>query len=131
MVSIAHEYVAGQADDIYVYAMDVSGVVYFDVFYRVNGSIYEKHTINKSSPKNPIDTAIAVQQQVIDIGIAAIRTLETEATRLGNPMPTEMKLHYSVGTGALDATLRYDPFYTDDSPENPDAAYEAWLGSLS
>ncbi len=131
MVSIALEYVGGAADEVYIYGLAASSARHFDVFYRINGKVVPKHRLNDAVEGDPVyDVSPARQRGLLQVGNDALKSLVAVADALGQPMPTEIKGRFTVATGKLTSSFRYDEFYTDSSEISPNEFFKQWLASV-
>ncbi len=107
MIAAALEYADGAASDIYVFCSAEKGALYFDVFFVADGAVVESHKLPG------IDTSIPRQKALIRYGGDQLDRLFEFGRETGQPIPTQIKMHYSVDTKSLDADFAYENLYSD------------------
>src|SRR5690625_2537818 len=66
MVSICLEYVKSNADAIYIYCSYEPDAYYFDAFYKIDNSLYQRHELDLKD-KNFYDSSITRQKELLKI----------------------------------------------------------------
>ncbi|HLR36239.1 MAG TPA: hypothetical protein VK071_13045 [Tissierellales bacterium] len=69
MISISLEYVDEKAEQVYIYCSYEPGMYYFDVFYKINGEIVQRHELNKVTSNYTYDVSIDRQRSLMKIGV--------------------------------------------------------------
>jgi hypothetical protein len=133
MVSIALEYVDDRADEIFIYGASEDGTSAFDVFYKINGQLVKKEEINKTLEPGELkfDDSDDRQSAMLNIGLDNLDGIEDKCREFGQPMPTEMRLHYDVKRRKSRTKCRYDHVFTDTLELLPGDVFDAWFQSVS
>ena len=117
MVSLALEYVHGQADKIFIYAI-ADSLYSYNVFYQINDYIVRKHEVNKYLPEElSVDTNL--QSVLLKEGIKDIE--------YNREHPTEMWLIYDAQKNSLDSRYSYEGRYDKDEELLPRLEFEKWF----
>ena len=103
LVAVSLDYSGDVASDIYVYASLEANAITFDPFFVANGQVVERHKLPGA------DTSADQQRALLNYGTAQLRGLVQGGAKLEQAVPTEIKLHYVVGSGKTDADMKYDP----------------------
>ena len=107
MVSLALEYVHGQADKIFIYAI-ADSLYSYNVFYQINDYIVRKHEVNKYLP----------EELSVDTNLQSVLLKEH---------PTEMWLIYDAKKNSLDSRYSYEGRYDKDEELLPRLEFEKWF----
>lgn len=132
MVEIAFEYVGrnkAEVDNVYVYVSMEKGILFYNVFYRINGQLVEMHRVNTVS-KEQYDLSDERTFGLLDLGIEDARQAEGLFRTTGREVPTEMKMVYSPKTGAFDNQLSYELRYSNDPVKSPARVFDDWFVEL-
>lgn len=132
MVSICLEYVENRAEKIYIYCSFESGIVSSDYFYKINGTILERHKLNDVvlNSDKMYDLSIERQKGVIRILNGNIKSIIKICKEYSREMPTEIKLIYNVRENSLKAEYRYDLVYSNDSVKTADDIAMEWFEQI-
>lgn len=125
MISAALEYVDGRASDVFVYCTTEGGIFQYDPFFVVDGKVTERHKIAG------IDTSISRQRSLIKFGNQQLLRLKDAAKKYDRPLPTQMKLHYVITDGSLDASFEYEMQYTNNSSKTAADMIQEWQWEIS
>ncbi|MEZ3161995.1 hypothetical protein AB1K54_15880 [Microbacterium sp. BWT-B31] len=125
MIAAALEYVDGRASDVYVYCTTEGGVFQYDPFFVVDGKVAERHKIAG------IDTSIPRQRALVKYGNQQLLRLKDAAKKYDRPLPTQIKLHYVVADGSLDASYEYEMQYTNHSSLTAADIVQEWQSEIS
>lgn len=134
IISLCLEYADGKVNDIYVYCSIEEGIYTFDVFYNINGTLYHKHRLNDSNPsstQNNYDTSPERQSALLETGIQDLKNLKIILDKYDRPIPTEIKLHYNVDTGRLDAEYKHEPTYTNHTTLTSEDIFDDWFDQVN
>lgn len=134
IISLCLEYADGKVNDIYAYCSIEEGIYTFDVFYSINGVLYHKHRLNDSTPssaQNYYDTSSERQSALLETGIQDLKSLQVMLGKYEKPTPTEIKLHYNVDTGRLNAEYKYEPTYTNHRTLTSEDIFDQWFDQVN
>ena len=131
MVSICLEYVNGKAEEIYIYCSYEPEAYYFNVFYKVNGSIVHKHMLNEFSDGYVYDTSIERQKTLMKIGREDLEQIHDKFKEFNREMPTEMKLSYNVEKNSLNGKYSYDIQYSNSKDLMPSDIFGKWIKEVA
>ncbi|WP_415855454.1 hypothetical protein [Sinomonas sp. G460-2] len=107
MVAASLEYAEGGVSDVYIYASTENGSMFFDPFFVVGGEVVGRGKLLNA------DTSIPRQRSLVKCGNAQLLRLWEAGTKSGRPVPSQLKLHYVVANGSLDAQYEYGPQYSN------------------
>ena len=125
MVSLALEYVHGQADKIFIYAI-ADSLYSYNVFYQINDYIVRKHEVNKYLPEElSVDTNL--QSVLLKEGIKDIEAMIEICKEYNREYPTEMWLIYDAQKNSLDSRYSYEGRYEKDEELLPRLEFEKWF----
>lgn len=108
MIGACLEYVGDAASDVFVYASMENGTLFFDPFFVVQGELTTKSKVPG------VDTSILRQKSLVNFGTAQLNRLYEGCTEFDVAIPTQLKLHFSVGARSLDSDFEYAPQYSND-----------------
>lgn len=133
MVAVCLEYVGHDAEEIYIYGSYEPEMYAFDVFYKLNGRVLQKHELNDDpilTHTQRYDLSEKRQEAVLNEGLALLEALHQQCIAFGREMPTEMKLVYDVKNNSLKGTYLYDLVYSHDDSMLPDDVFELWIAEV-
>ncbi len=107
MIAAALECAGGTASDVYVFCSAEQGALYFDVFFVAGGAVVKKHKLPG------VDTSIPRQDALLDHGESELERLFLACEETGQPIPTQIKMHYVVETRSLETDVTYENLYSD------------------
>ncbi|MDQ0648623.1 hypothetical protein QFZ53_002819 [Microbacterium natoriense] len=125
MISVALEYVNGNASDIYIYCATEGGVFQFDPFFVVDGKVVERHKVPG------VDASVPRQRSLIRFGTDQLLRLAASAKEHSRPLPTQIKIHYLVNGGAVDSSFEYVPQYTNSESLTAADMVERWQADVA
>lgn len=128
MISIAYEYVDGQAEKIFVYGSTESGVIGNDFFYQVNGQLFHRYELNKLSSK--YDTSASIQLKAIKLINSDLQKISSLCKENNLPIPTEFKLTYDVKSKNFNSDLGYETRYTHTDDLTMKMIVEQWFEEI-
>ncbi|MCU1781218.1 hypothetical protein NTD80_00505 [Pseudomonas sp. 13B_2.1_Bac1] len=134
IISLCLEYADGKVNDIYAYCSIEDRIYAFDVFYNINGTLYQKHQLNDSTPssfQSNYDTSPERQSALLETGIQDLKNLQIILDEYDKPTPTEIKLHYNVDTGRLNSECKYEPIYTNHKTLTSEDVFDDWFGQVN
>ena len=126
MISISLEYVDEKAEQVYIYCSYEPGMYYFDVFYKINGEIVQRHELNKVTSNYTYDVSIDRQRSLMKIGVNNLKKIHKKCKEFNKEMPTEIKLIYDVKTNKLSGSYSYELKYSNDEDILPSDIFEGW-----
>ena len=114
---------AGDAavDEVYAYGSIEDDAYSFNAFYVKQGEVLPTHKINEDLP---------TIRQFLQIGTQDLVRLEKVCREYGRPVPAELRLHYTVDGGHLDAHYEYDPVCGAGSGISPAQVFRSWRESV-
>lgn len=133
MVAVCLEYVGHDAEEIYIYGSYEPEMYAFDVFYKLNGRVLQKHELNDDpilTHNQRYDLSEKRQEAVLNEGLALLEALHQQCIAFGREMPTEMKLYYNVNHNSLNGKYRYDLIYSIDKDLLPDDLFNEWYEDI-
>lgn len=113
MVSSAMEYVQGQAEKVYIYAIAEEGLLSFDLFYKINGYYSYIHKVNDYLSIK-IDDSDDVMFSLLGLGLEDIQSVINLHDKEKKKHPTEMWLIYDTKSKSLDTRYSYEGRYDKD-----------------
>jgi len=129
MVSICLEYVKSNADAIYIYCSYEPDAYYFDAFYKIDNSLYQRHELDLKD-KNFYDSSITRQRELLKIGKTNLQQIHRICQEFNHDMPTEIKLYYNVEENNLKAKYKYELVYSNDETLLPDDIFDQWFNEV-
>lgn len=132
MVEIAFEYVGrnkAEVDNVYVYASMEKGILFYNVFYRINGKLVEMHQVNTVS-RQQYDLSDDRAWKLLEVGTEDVQQIQQLFKDAGREVPTQMKMVYSPKTGAFNNDISYDLHHTNDSRKTASHVFEEWYVEL-
>ncbi len=126
MISISLEYVDEKAEQVYIYCSYEPAMYYFDVFYKINGEIVQRHELNKVTSNYTYDVSIDRQRSLMKIGVKNLKRVHEKCKEFNKEMPTEIKLIYDVKTNKLSGSYSYELKYSNDEDILPSDIFEGW-----
>lgn len=124
MVAATLEYAGDVASDLYIYGSIEDGAIEFDPFFVVQKEVVERHKLPGT------DTSPARQDALLGYGIDQLSRLVDAGERFHRPVPTQLKLHYAVASGALDASYEYEPQYSHHPTLTTNDLVERWADEV-
>lgn len=107
MIAASLEYAGHGVSEVYVYASTENGAMFFDPFFVVGGEV-----VGRGKLLN-VDTSLLRQRSLVKFGNAQLLRLWEAGAECGRPVPSQLKLHYVVASGSLDAQYEYGPQYSN------------------
>ncbi|HEL1613175.1 TPA: hypothetical protein TXL52_001245 [Streptococcus suis] len=126
MVSLAMEYVQGQADKVFIYGI-ADSLYSFNLFYSIHGHIVHKHQINDFFLDTEQTVDVDLQSQLLKLGVADIKKLKEFCLENERGYPTEIWITYDVKSNSLDAKYNYEARYENDEDLIPRLEFEKWF----
>lgn len=120
MIAVSLEFGGAAVSDIYAYGATEAGVFAFDPFFVVDGVVAERHKLPGT------DTSVSRQKALTHYGTEQLVRLAKAAREFERPLPTQLKLHYSVATRSLDSSYEYDLQYTNHPTLTISDLVERW-----
>ncbi|WP_422935444.1 hypothetical protein [Sinomonas sp. P47F7] len=102
MIAASLEYAGNGVSDVYIYASTENGSMFFDPFFVVDGEVVGRGKLLNA------DTSIPRQRLLMKYGSIQLLRLWEAGTKYGRTVPSQLKLHYVVASGSLDAKYEYD-----------------------
>ena len=124
IISVSLEYCGPSVSDIYVYASTENGSMFFDPFFVVEG-----HVVSRGNLAG-VDTSIPRQRALVKYGNAQLMRLWDAGVAAGRPVPSQLKLHYSVVKGSLDGEYEYGPQYSNSETLSVHDISSAWKAEI-
>jgi hypothetical protein len=124
MIAVCAEYANGAASDIFVYASVEDRTLFFDPFFVVRGKVVTRGELPET------DTSIPRQRAMVKYGSEQLRRLYDAGEDSGFAIPTQLKLHYSVQSGSLDAEFEYEPQYSHDESLDSSVLSGSWQNEV-
>ena len=124
MIAVCLEYEVGAASDIFVYASVEDRTLFFDPFFVVRGRVMTRGELLE------VDASIPRQRAMVKYGTAQLRRLYDAGQESGLVVPTQLKLHYSVQSGSLDAEFEYEPQYSHDESLDSSVLSGSWQNEV-
>ena len=114
---------AGDAavDEVYAYGSIEDDAYSFNAFYVKQGEVLPTHKINEDLP---------TIRQFLQIGTQDLVRLENVCREYGRPVPAELRLHYTVDGGHLDAHYEYGSVCSKESGLSPMLVFREWRESV-
>lgn len=99
-VSLGMELLEGIAEEIYIYISLEKGEELFNAFAKHNGQIRGLGSLISDE---------ALIFEFLDLGSADLPKIKKLCEEYGQPIPTQIKMHYEVTTGKYNADIKYEP----------------------
>jgi len=132
MVEAAFRYVGNnreEVDTIYLYASCENRNPFFNVFFRINGTLVHIHKVNtvcKKLCEVSDDTAFGLLDEGVECLDEMIRLFQQD----NREVPTLMKMTYSPKTGAFNNDILYDPQYSSHPDRSNVNGFEEWFEEM-
>ena len=123
-IAASLEYSGDGVSDVCVYGSIEDGSTVFDVFYIVDRRVVDRNDLPG------VDTSATRQLALIRYGMNQLDRLVEACTEFSRPVPTELKLHYSVSNRALDSVFEYEPRLSASASLHPNDFVEAWRAEV-
>jgi hypothetical protein len=127
MVDVCLEFCNDRADKIFIYGSCEEGAVTANFFYQVNGRTINKHLLNDVFPDMPFDVSKDRQLAALDILVADVKDIGKLCEQSHRDTPTEIKMIYTVASGAVEATYKYDLVYTNTTDKFATDIFDEWF----
>lgn len=124
MITVCLEYAGNSASDIFVYCSIENRTVFFDPFFVVHGHVVARESLPG------VDTSIPRQRAMVKYGNEQLRRLYDAGKESGTAIPTQLKLHYSVQAGSLDAEFEYEPQYSHEATLDSSELSSIWQNEV-
>ncbi|MGX1265713.1 hypothetical protein RKD55_003517 [Rossellomorea marisflavi] len=131
LVAISLEFVNHVADEIYIYGSYEPDAYYFNVFYKVQGTILLKHKLNEVSTEFFYDVSKERQMALQRIGTEILEEIHKRCNEFNRDMPTEIKLLYNIKNNTLQAKYNYDVVYSHDDALLPNNVFKTWFDEVT
>ncbi|MGT2771864.1 hypothetical protein [Streptococcus marimammalium] len=130
MVSLALEYVNGNAEKVFIYGVCTS-LYSFKALYKINGQYVDINFVNDalSDDQQIKDDNHRLLLQVSKLGISDLQRLKKVCEEYGKEAPKELWLIYNHETKSLESKYEYDDRYQDINV-NPYDEAEKWLQEI-
>lgn len=129
MVALANEYVQGQAEKIFIYAISDS-LYSYNVFYKVCGHIVHKHQVNDYLLDASNEVDVSLENQLLKLGVSDLKKLKELCLTNQKECPTELWLVYDAKSGSLDTKYSYEARYEKDENLLPRLEFEKWFDEV-
>lgn len=126
MVSLAMEYVHGQADAIYIYGISEQEIISYNVFFKIKDSVVKIHKVN-SVLTNKVNDSDDMLFSVLRYGNEDLQALIDLCDNNGHEHPTELWLVYDVKSNHLETKYSYEARYENDENLIPRLEFEKWF----
>ncbi|QWV86631.1 hypothetical protein KQ224_00360 [Streptococcus parasuis] len=126
MVSLAMEYVNGQADDIYIYGISEKEIISYNVFFKIKDSFVKIHKVN-SVLTNKVNDSDGMLFSVLRYGNEDLQALIDLCDNNGHEHPTELWLVYDAKSNHLETKYSYEARYENDEDLIPRLEFEKWF----
>ena len=126
MISLALEYVQGQAEKVYIYCICEDALRSYNIFYRINGLLVEMHEVNVVVSKK-IDDSDRMAFAVLGYGAEDIQKLIDVCEEYHREHPTEMWLIYDVKKNTLQSKYSYEGRYDKDEELLLRKEFDKWF----
>lgn len=120
LIGAALEYAGDGVSDVYVYGSREGGATVFDAFYAVGPNVVDRNDLQG------VDTSTDRQLALLDYGMDQLDRLAKACKEFSQPIPTELKLHYSTTNKSLDSAFAYEPRYSHLPMVDPNDLLDAW-----
>ena len=128
MVQLAFEYVGRNADEVdtvFVYVDMEAGNDFFNVFYRVNGTLVEMHKVNDHLQQQ-VDTSMGRMGEVLHTGMHDTEKMRALFDAFQGKVPTVMRMMFHPKTGKFDNDIRYELFHSNNNDIDSAEVFRAW-----
>ena len=127
MISLALEYVQGQAEKVFIYAI-ADSLYSFNVFYDIKGHVLHKHKVNDWLPDES-KINIDLQSVLLREGVKDVKSMIDVCKEHNREYPTEMWLIYDVKKNTLQSKYSYEGRYDkdDDLELLPSEEFDKWF----
>jgi len=131
MVSICLEYVEKRADTIYIYASLEGNSIDADFFFRINGTLAQRHELDIFSTNEfTYNTSDERQFAVLNILNEDMNKIDELCKLYNRETPTEIKMIYDVNNNHLASNCKYDLIHSNDTDKTGMDIAEDWFDEL-
>ncbi|WP_415855458.1 hypothetical protein [Sinomonas sp. G460-2] len=120
LIGVSLEYAGTGVSDVYAHGSIEHNTVQFDPFFVIDGRVIERHNLPG------VDTSGLRQRSLLQNGAGQLQRLRSAGETFGRPVPTQLKLHYVVASGSLDATYKYEAQYSNDPSVTTEDLVDQW-----
>lgn len=127
LIEVCYEYVnydSKNVEEIYIYCSTESSTIWYDSFFRINGSIIERHKVGD-------EYHITDQKQLslVKVSNSIIQELIVNFKKHSKDVPTEIKIIYTIEGGKFDCQLAYVTIWKNNPDKNPYMICKEWMES--
>lgn len=132
MVEASFQYVSNnseEVDTIYIYGSCENRNPFFNVFFRINGTLVNIHKVNTVSMQRYVvsdDTMFGLLDEGVECLDEMIRLFQQDQREV----PTLMKMTYHPKTGAFNNDVLYDPQYSSHPSRTNTDGFEEWFEEM-
>ena len=132
IISLANEYILGQADKIYVYGI-IESLLSVDIFYEIHGQVIGRYYVNNALSEE--DQWIDVdgrQSALLQLSMDEIKNLRACCESYDRECPSEFWLVYDVKTKSFDGKYSYEWRYrkADETQISPNSELKKWMEEI-
>jgi hypothetical protein len=131
MVELAFDYVerdSSQVEAVYIFGSMETGGYYYNVCYRINGTLVKKNKVNSVS-RTKFDDSGGKMMGLMKKGVDYLRETAALFTEVRREVPTLMKMDFHPKTGKFNNDISYELFYTGKDILVDDV-FTAWFNEL-
>jgi len=132
LVEIAFEYVGYNKEEvntIYIFGSIEANVYLFSVFYRINNELVNINEVNKVSVQQ-YDISNKSMMALLSRGNKILVRVDRLFEKLGEDVPTVLKMIYKPGTEELDFEFDYELQYSNDEVKIAADISKEWFNEL-
>lgn len=117
-ISLCLEVTQGAVDKIYIYLSIEENSKMFNVFFKVANELM---TLNK------LNISREIMMQFLELGTNDIEKVKQLCIEYQQPVPTEIKIMYSVNDGKYSASYIYEPVCTGETGITSGEIFMQWI----
>tara|TARA_R110002020_G_scaffold323714_2_gene539540 strand:- start:3429 stop:3902 length:474 start_codon:yes stop_codon:yes gene_type:complete len=125
LVEVCFEYVkydSKNVDEIYIYCSTECSTIWFDAFFRLNGSIVKRHKVG-----DKYEITDQKQLSLVKVSNKIIQQLIDNFKKYSKEVPTEIKIVYTIDGGKFDCNLTYETIWENNPDKDPHMICDEWM----
>ena len=124
MVSVCLEYGGRMCEQVYIHIICENDSIFTNFFFRAGGIMIKKSKLNGASK----DISFGRQKAALSFIAKYVEEIIKLCAECSQPVPSEFRLVYDVGTGSLKADYGYGPVTSLERTDR--VVSDAWFSQL-
>lgn len=129
MIEISFEYVnrnTEEIEQIFVFCLMEDDEYYFNVFYKINGSISFMHEVNQFS-RMKFEISDERMFGLLELGLEYLSDMKTAFEYGQREVPTMIKIIFHPKTRKLESDFSYELQFSFDDEKTADDCFVEWV----